>query len=154
MRLARSLIAAAFAPLVLAGCQTTETSSRPARAPVPLTAETQELVLGYWEGRWEADNGSGNAFSLDLSEIAPDGAVRGRRAFVTESYGSSALTTVGEIRDGELHLDVEKGPRSWIVLALARDEQSGELWLQGRYSAQGGDNVFLGDVSARKWKDL
>lgn len=153
-RIPAILLAMPVAALILAGCQTTATDTTSARAPVPINAESQELLLGYWEGQWEADNGSSNAFSLDITEIGPDGTVRGKRAYVTDNYGSSAQETVGEIRDGRLHLDTEKGAKSWIELALEREDASGELWLRGRYSAQGGGNVFLGDVAARKWKDL
>ena len=155
MRLSAISVVLPVLAVLLGGCQTTGTSAEAesARTPVPLTAETQELLLGFWEGRWEADNGSSNAFSLDITEIRDNGEVHGSRGYVTAS-GSSARPTVGEIREGRLLLDTEKGPKSWIDLALHQDPASGELWLEGRYSAQGGDEVYLGDISARKWKDL
>ena len=56
----------------------------------------------------------------------------------------------GNIIDGQLHLDNNKGQDRWIKLKLHRDQKSGQLWLKGRYSTIGGGTVYLGDIDIKK----
>jgi hypothetical protein len=130
---------------VFAGC-----ASMPDMTAVALTPDNGQTRRGYWEGRWAADNGSGGVFELDIAEVGGDGRVSADRMYVTRKYGARMRDTRGQIEDEKLHLDLDKGNKNWIEMELFREDQSGELWLRGRYSVQGGDSVFLGRVFAKK----
>jgi len=109
----------------------------------------QELI-GVWEGSWLADNGSSNPFRLTIKSVNQVGYITGSRMYVTQNYGSYDVRTKGNIIDGQLHLDDNKGQDVWIKLKLHRDQKSGQLWLNGRYSTVGGNTVYLGDIRTKK----
>ena len=110
----------------------------------------EQKLIGVWDGSWFSDNGFSNSFRLTIKSVNEVGTIIGSRMYVTDNYGASDVRTKGYILDGQLHLDDGKGQDRWKKLKLYRDEDTGQLWLKGRYSTVGGNTVYLGDIETKK----
>lgn len=129
------------ASLAVTGCQTgvVEPSNYGAKK-VPITAENSDEMVGWWEGKWTASNGQKGALEVHIERITDTG-----RVFGSRMYTSSSLDTVGQIRNGQLELDVEKSDSDRIVLNLFMGED-GEPYMEGTYQARSGDGTYAGEI--------
>lgn len=79
-----------------------------------------------------------------IESITESGKVTGSRM-----YTNSSLDTVGQIRNGQLELDVEKGEKDSILLSLYKDKKD-KFYLEGDYRTHLGDRNYRGKIRGLK----
>lgn len=130
-----SVLLISLAVLAISSCATSTSTAH----KIPITLENSDQLVGLWQGRW-AGSGYDGAMEIYITEVTETGKVLGSRM-----YTSSSLDTVGQIRDGQLELDVEKGDKDQIILDLYEEEE-GNRYMAGTYRTHSGDENYKGKV--------